>query len=80
MTYEEAIKKRTEIHKDSIKERLYKIDPIKYKKFKVSKTGTIISLREICEIWDMVSTINKHEHGDLFESKGFYNRIKKNGI
>jgi len=79
MTYEEAIKMQREMLKDSIKERLYKLDPIKYKRFKTSRTGrNTITPEEIMNIWDMVRTIDIHENGNLFERDDkFYSILKK---
>lgn len=78
MTYEEAILMQREMLKDSIKARLYKINPEKYKKFKDKSSKKGINTIDIVKIWNMVKTIHTYKHGDPFEMDDkFFAAIKR---
>lgn len=77
MTVDEAYKMQRDILKESIRARLYKYNPEKYKHFKPSKR--YISPDEILEIADMVRTIADHERGyKLFEMPDtFFSKLNR---
>ncbi len=79
MTYEEAIKEQREWLKDSIRIRLYKIDPIKYKRFKgIYDRNRVFKADDIAHVWDVVSIIHTHEVGNIFERDDLFYRTIKN--